>query len=350
MQWDCIVIGAGQSGLSAGYYLKQTGLKFTLLDRHNQPGGSWQDYFKSLILFSPVRYAALPGMDFPGDPDHYPARDEVIVYLRRYADQFNLPVIPGTVVQRVERSGEGFRLHTNNDIYATKTIIAGTGPFNTPYYPAIPGSEKFRGRILHAYNYEDTASYASQRIIVVGARESAIQIAVELAQVAYVTLATRRPLQFIPQRILGLDIHFFLHATGYDTLPLGLWTELKGTKRIVEAGNYRKALKTGNPRQMRMFESFTEDGVIWASGKREAVDTVIFATGYRPGLDYLAGLPGALDERGYPCHRGGISTAVPGLFYAGLFGQRSHASATLRGAGNDARYVVSKLARFIAQQ
>jgi putative flavoprotein involved in K+ transport len=228
MQWDCIVIGAGQSGLSAGYYLKQTGLKFTLLDRHHQPGGSWQDYFKSLTLFSPARYAALPGMDFPGDPDHYPARDEVIAYLRRYADQFNVPVIPATVVQRVERSTEGFRLHTNNDSYATKTLIAGTGPFNTPYYPAIPGSEKFRGRILHAYNYEDTTPYASQRIVVVGARESAIQIAVELAQVACVTLATRRPLQFIPQRILGLDIHFFLHATRYDTLPLGLWTELKG--------------------------------------------------------------------------------------------------------------------------
>jgi len=350
MQWDCIVIGAGQSGLSAGYYLKQTGLKFTLLDRHNQPGGSWQDYFKSLTLLSPARYAALPGMDFPSDPDHYPTRDEVIAYLRRYADLFNLPIIPSTVVQRVERSTEGFRVHTNNDIYATKTVIAASGAFNTPYYPSILGSEEFRGKILHGYNYEDTTHYASQRIVVVGAGESAIQIAVELAQVADVTLATRRPLRFMPQRILGLDIHFFLHGTRYDTLPLGLWTELKGTKRIIEKGNYQKALKAGNPRQMTMFESFTKDGVIWASGNRESVDTVIFATGYRPGLDYLAGLHGALDEHGYPCHRGGISTAVSGLFYTGLFGQRSHASATLRGVGNDAHYIVSKLARFIAQQ
>ena len=71
MQWDCIVIGAGQSGLSAGYYLKKTGLKFTLLDRHHQPGGSWQDYFKSLTLFSPARYADLACIEQSQQPSDY---------------------------------------------------------------------------------------------------------------------------------------------------------------------------------------------------------------------------------------------------------------------------------------
>ena len=347
MNWDCIVIGAGQSGLAAGYALKQMGLSFTLLDRHDQLGGSWQDYFKSLTLFSPARYAALPGMAFPGDPAHYPHRDEVIAYLRRYATGFDLPVVLGTSVERIERSSEGFCLSTNQGSYTAKSLIAASGPFNTPYMPTITGREIFQGQVLHAYDYKEAAPYVGQHVVVIGARESAIQIAVELSHVARVTLATRRPLQFVPQRILGLDIHFFLHATRFDTLPVGLWTTLEGSKRIVEVGRYRDALKTGNPRRRAMFERFTERGVMWNSGEQESVDTIIFATGYRPGLDYLKTLPGALDEQGYPCHRGGVSLTVPGLFYVGLFGQRSHASATLRGVGRDARDIAAKIARLI---
>ncbi|RNB82110.1 hypothetical protein EDM59_21105 [Brevibacillus nitrificans] len=75
---------------------------------------------------------------------------------------------------------------------------------------------------------------------------------------------------------------------------------------------------------------------------QEQVDTVIFATGYRPNVHYLSSLH-ALDENGTPLHKNGMSTAVDGLFYVGLPWQRSLASATLLGGGRDAKYVIKHM-------
>ena len=55
---------------------------------------------------SPARYSGLPGMPFPGSPDHYPTRDEVVGYLRGYAEAFGLPVLAGKRVLRAERDAE----------------------------------------------------------------------------------------------------------------------------------------------------------------------------------------------------------------------------------------------------
>ncbi|MFC6662828.1 hypothetical protein [Deinococcus multiflagellatus] len=74
------------------------------------------------------------------------------------------------------------------------------------------------------------------------------------------------------------------------------------------------------------------------------MDAVIFATGYRANLDFLRGT-GALDRQGEPVQRLGVSRTVSGLYFVGLSGQRALASATLRGAGQDAAVVVRHLVR-----
>src|SRR5437660_8626719 len=89
--YDTIVIGAGQAGLATGYHLKRSGLRFVILEAGLQAGGSWPRYYDSLTLFSPARYSSLPGLPFPGNPERYPTRDEVVSYLRRYALRFDLP-------------------------------------------------------------------------------------------------------------------------------------------------------------------------------------------------------------------------------------------------------------------
>jgi hypothetical protein len=91
-----------------------------------------------------------------------------------------------------------------------------------------------------------------------------------------------------------------------------------------------------------LFTGLDADAVRWSDGAREHVDAVILATGYRPGLDYLAAI-GALDGDDRPLHRRGISRTVRGLGYVGLPHQRSIASATLRGAGPDAEHVIMQL-------
>jgi putative flavoprotein involved in K+ transport len=94
-----------------------------------------------------------------------------------------------------------------------------------------------------------------------------------------------------------------------------------------------------------MFTAFDRDRVIWPDGTRERVDTVVFATGYRPHLRYLRPL-GALDG-GLPRRVGGISATRPGQVYVGLEFQRSFSSNTLRGVYRDAEHVITPLAAHV---
>jgi putative flavoprotein involved in K+ transport len=91
-----------------------------------------------------------------------------------------------------------------------------------------------------------------------------------------------------------------------------------------------------------MFTNLEGDQAFWPDNTTTTVDTVILATGYTPNLSYLQEL-GALTETGHPQHKKGLSTTHPRLGYVGLEWQRSLSSASLRGVGGDANYVVDKL-------
>ncbi len=344
MRYDTLVIGGGQSGLAAGYYLQRAGMRFRILEAGDEPVGSWPRFYDSLTLNSPARYSALPGLAFPGHPDHYPTRDEVVDYLRGYASRFRLPVLTRTRVQSVERAGREFLVTTTAGArFQASTVIAATGFFGNPAVPALPGQERFEGRQLHLADYRRPEPFRGQRVVVVGGGNGAVQVAVELAAVADVTLAARRPIRQIPQRLLGRDIHFWLRWLGLDRTQ---WLGEHTAPAFVNPA-YRAALLAGRPDQRPLFTRFAKGGVVWRDGSLERVDSVIFATGYRAQPAYLDGL-GALDAEGRLLQRGGRSTVVDGLYFVGFARQRTSASTTLRGAGADARAVVGHLRRYCA--
>jgi putative flavoprotein involved in K+ transport len=101
---DVIVVGGGQAGLTAGYHLRQAGVPFLILDGAPRGGQSWRERWDSLVLFTVARYSALPGLSFPGEPEHFPGKDEVADYLETYASKFELPVRHGARVVGLERS------------------------------------------------------------------------------------------------------------------------------------------------------------------------------------------------------------------------------------------------------
>ena len=70
-----IVIGAGQAGLSVGYYLARRGLSFVILDANERIGDSWRKRWDSLRLFTPARYDGLDGMPFPAPRHSFPTKD-----------------------------------------------------------------------------------------------------------------------------------------------------------------------------------------------------------------------------------------------------------------------------------
>ncbi|MFI7618705.1 flavin-containing monooxygenase [Nonomuraea terrae] len=346
---DTIVIGAGQSGLSAARALRDRGVTPVILEAGDQPTGSWADYYDNLTLFSPARYSAMPGMNFPGDPDGHPTRDEVVTYLRRYADTLDVEIRTGVRVASVEADGAGFLVHTvNGDTFRTMGVVAASGSFGNPYIPDLPGQDDFAGQVLHVADYRNPKHHAGQRVIVVGAGNSAVQVGYELAEVATVTLATRQPIQFMPQLIGGKDVHFWHDTTGFDFLPPQWLARVATGTLVLDTGDYAAALAAGRMNRRPMFTALDGDQVVWADGSRERVDTVIYATGYRPHLDCLRSL-GCLDETGMPLHSGGISTSHPGLGYVGLEFQRSFASNTLRGVHRDAEHVAAPIAAYASR-
>ena len=221
-------------------------------------------------------------------------------------------------------------------------MVAATGSFGSPHLPALPGRHTFTGHALHVAEYRSPEPYVDQRVVVVGAGDSAVQVGYELAQVATVTIATRHPIRFLPQRIDGKDLHYWLARTGFDDLPPEWLARLIPNTLVTDTGRYRAALESGLPDRRPMFTAFDGDHVVWSDGTREVVDTIVFATGYRPHLDYLRGL-GALTD-GHPRHTGGISTTHQGLAYVGLEFQRSYASNTLRGVRRDADHIAPAIA------
>jgi putative flavoprotein involved in K+ transport len=344
---DVIVIGGGQSGLSSARALHRHGLQPVVLEAGPEPVGSWPYYYDSLTIFSPVEYSSMPGLRFPGDPDHYPHRDEVVDYLRAYAAGLDVDIRTHTRVTAVDSDGVGgFVVHTaGGDELPTAAVVAASGSFGNPFLPDIPGRDDFAGRVVHVADYRNPKSHDGERLVVVGAGDSAVQAGYELADVARVTLATRHPVVFLPQRRDGRDLHYWLAVSGFDDLPPEWLAQLVPNAVVVDTGDYQHALGSGRLGQRRMFTRFDRDGVVWPDGTTEPVDTVLFATGYRPSVDYLQPL-GALQD-GMPLHTGGLSTTHRGLGYVGLEFQRSFASNTLRGAHRDADHIAKPLAAHI---
>ena len=101
------MIGAGQAGLAIGHFLARQGWRFVILESADSIGAAWRTRWDSLVLFTPRRYSALPGLVFPGDPDGYPTRDEVIAYLEQYAATFELPVQVNSRVHKVASNNGG---------------------------------------------------------------------------------------------------------------------------------------------------------------------------------------------------------------------------------------------------
>ena len=153
--YEVVVIGAGQAGLAIGYFLKQQGRAFVIREAADSIGSAWRERWESLTLFTPRRYSGLPGLPFPGDPEGYPTRDEVIAYLERYGETFELPIELNSPIRRLLAADGGFVLDRDGRTLTADQVVVATGPFQKPFVPEAAerlGSEVVQ---MHATGYRN---------------------------------------------------------------------------------------------------------------------------------------------------------------------------------------------------
>jgi len=358
---DVLVIGAGQAGLAAGFYLHRlardarTGREaaapsYALLDANAHAGGSWQDYWDTLELFSPAEYSSLPGYRMPGwaGPGNPSAR-HVAEYLRTYEERYGLPVHRPVRVVAVRYDDGGFATETDAGTWTSRVVINATGSWSKPHVPDLPGAAAFTGRQLHTAGYRSRTEFAGDRVIVVGGGNSAAQIAADLLpSAASVTWAALRPPRFLPDHIDGRALfqvanrHVRALAKG-EPSPGGVGS----LGDIVAVPSVREARDRGLLEAEPMFTALTPTGVRWDDGRELEADAIIWCTGFSPGLDHLH--PLALATNGCsPATDPGLPTRSaerPGLFFLGYGDWCGPASATLVGVGPFARDTVAAAAR-----
>jgi len=341
--YDIVVIGGGQAALAAGYYLRRSAKSLLIVDAESGPGGAWQHTWPSLRLFSPARWSSLPGWLMPPTADTYPTRAEALAYLAEYERRFDLPIERPTMIASTHADGARLRLVTADGAeLSAAAVISATGTWRAPHLPQLPGQGTFRGETLHSAHYDGPSRFARRRVLVVGAGNSGAQIFADLVDHAEVSWVTQAPPVFLPDDVDGQVL--FDQATARYKAMQGGRTPPRSLGDIVMVESVRRVRDRGLLAAQPMFSSFKEDGVRWADGSSEAVDAVIFATGFRPALAPLVPLV-TPDARGRLPMDGLRAAAHPLLFPLGYGDWTGFASATLVGVGRSARAIAEAIER-----
>jgi putative flavoprotein involved in K+ transport len=346
--YDVIIIGGGQAGLATAYYLRRAGLNFLILDAETQPGGAWLHTWESLRLFSPSSYSSLPGWQMPqANQEIFPGRDEVVDYLARYELRYDLPVIRPVLINRIEAEADCLVTYSKNgQFWRARSIVSATGTWHHPFVPEYTGLELFEGRQMHSAQYFSPKSYQGERVLVVGGGNSGAQLLAELSKVADTTWVTQRDPVFLPDEVDGRVL--FARATARVKGVANGDAPIGGIGDIVMVPSVKEARERNVLGSVRPFMAFTRTGVIWPDGSEEAIDAVLWCTGFRPALSHLEVL-GVVNMDGKVDVKQNQSVLEPRLWLIGYGDWSGLASATLIGASRTAREMTPALIAWLTE-
>jgi putative flavoprotein involved in K+ transport len=345
---DVVVIGGGQAGLAAGYYLRRAKVDFAILDAQPGPGGAWRHGWESLRLFSPARYSPLPGWwmpDQPGEP--FPTAGHVRRYLADYEARYQLPVHRNVEVAHVHARADHFEIRSRGQTWQARAVVSATGTWRCPHWPRYPGWDDFGGTQIHTVSYRTPEPFVGQRVVVVGGGNSAAQILAEVSTVADTIWVTARPPRFLPDDVDG---RAFFDLAAQHAVPArhgrnGRHDDggVAALGDIVMVPPVRAARDRGVLHAEPMFQRLTHDGIAWDDGSTRTADSIIWCTGFRPDLRHLAPMQLTMTQAGVPATEGTRSTDHPRLHLFGYGDWTGSASATLIGASRTARTGIGDL-------
>jgi putative flavoprotein involved in K+ transport len=341
---DVLVVGAGQAGLGAAYWLTRDRVLRVLVVDRAPVGQSWVDRWDSLALFTPRRFSSLPGLAFPAGPTRCPNRLEMAGYLRAYAQRFDLPVRTGVEVRRLTGTAGAFVAETSQGTVRAQHVVLASGPFSRPHVPRAAAGLSPQVHQLHSSDYSSSQDVPPGDVVVVGGGNSAAQLAVELSATRRVTVVTPGPPWYLPTSVLGVDLYWWLWLTGV----LNADADSRVARHVQRRGDpiigrqLHDHARTGRTAVVPHRVVAAEGDVLGlANGAGLRVSSVLWCTGFRPDTRWLH-VPGATDPDGAPVHTAGASP-VAGLHWMGLQWQTRLNSSIIDGVDRDARAVARRV-------
>jgi cation diffusion facilitator CzcD-associated flavoprotein CzcO len=368
-----IVVGAGPAGLACAVTMRTAGHNVIVLERADCVGSVWRRHYDRLHLHTDRKRSALPGMAMPQTYPTYPSRDQMVEYLECYAARFEIRPVFNTGVSCIRRRGTQWCAETAAGLTSAPIVIVATGIAGAPYRPLWPGSEHYRGLVIHSSEYRNPAPYLGKRVLVVGFGNSGGEIALDLANAGVnAAVAVRSPVQVLPRDLLGFPI--LAWAILYQRLParlvdlinapvlrlavgrledLGLRRAAKGPRQMVEEDGRVPLIDIGTLDKIRDgsiklyggIDHLSPDGVAFADGRSEKFHAIILATGFRPDLRKLMpDVEGVFDRHGMPLVTG-QATGAAGLYFCG---QTTSPTGQLRAISLEARRIAQAAKSYLA--
>lgn len=288
-KYDVIIIGGGPIGIACGLAAKKSGLSYLILEKGCLTN-SLYNYPLNMTFFSTSEKLEIGGIPFVSN-NAKPNRAEALEYYRRVAFSNELPVHLFEEVKQVVPVGDEYKVITSKRSYQSSYIIIATGFYDIPVMMNIPGEEL--SKVTHYY--KDPHYYAGQKVLVIGANNSAADAALETwRKGAEVTLVVR----------------------GEELGRIKYWTKPDLENRISE--NSIKAFFNSTVKEIREKEVdlITPDGILTIDN-----DFVIAMTGYKPNFNFLKsiGITLSEDEKLYPSYdKETMETNLKNVYLAGV--------------------------------
>ncbi len=373
---DVVVVGAGPAGLAVARQLKHRHrITALVVDRAAAPAMSWRTRYDHFRLNTNGFTSHLPGQRIPLTAGRWPTKEDMVRYFDRYVQTQDIALRLSCQVNRIDRAGSLWMLETSSGELRSPAVVLATGRYRTAVIPPWPGLDGFMGEVFHSGDYRDPSPFRGRSVLVVGAGNSAADIAVQLATdgARQVWLAVRTPPHLVRRAIGPLPSDVFLELFswvpaaridplialfnrvcfgdlsryGFHRPPLGLKATVEQRGRIPTlADELIEVVRTRQVQVVAAVQSITPNRVILVDGTSVEPEVIIAATGFDTDLAGVVGHLGVLDRYGNP--GSGFATHVrDGLF---AFGYGIPPSGPLHAIRRHATPLAREVAAFVTKK